>query len=165
MSFLYEALYDDVIPLSRATRGSAGYDLHAYLKPGQYIDAYLAHGGKSHLQVAVSRAVVLPAGSRALIPLGFRMQLAPGYEAQIRPRSGRSFKSMLRIANSPGTIDEDYPNEWMVIVWNAGVEQIQIYHDDAIAQVVFARYEVPKFVIGTVGVTTNRIGGLGSTGR
>lgn len=164
MPFIYEALHKDVIPLRRATKGSAGYDLHAYLESGRRLDAYFAHGGKTHIQVVTS-AVDLPAGARALIPLGFKMQLASGYEAQVRPRSGGAFKSLLRIANSPGTIDEDYPNEWMVIVWNAGIEPIRIRHGDAIAQVVFARYEVPNIEPGVVSVTTSRTGGFGSTGR
>jgi dUTP pyrophosphatase len=163
MSFIYDALYPDVRPLRRATRGSAGYDLHAYLD-WRTVKMSLPHGGETTVATGAHGDLTLGPGYRALIPLGFKMQLAPGYEAQVRPRSGRSFKSMLRIANAPGTIDEDFPNEWMVIVWNAGTETIWIKHGDAIAQVVFAKYEVPDIIAGTVGVTTDRVGGLGSTG-
>jgi dUTP pyrophosphatase len=100
----------------------------------------------------------------ALIPLGFKARLPRGIEAQIRPRSGTSFKKGLQIPNAPGTIDSDYPDEWMVIVRNPTSAPIQIDHGERIAQMVLARYEVLAVESGRVDVSTERVGGFGSTG-
>jgi dUTP pyrophosphatase len=101
----------------------------------------------------------------ALIPLGFKARLPLGIEAQIRPRSGTSFKKGMQIPNAPGTIDSDYPDEWMVIVRNPNAHAMRIDHDERIAQMVLARYEVLSIQAGTVSVTTTRVGGFGSTGN
>ena len=100
----------------------------------------------------------------ALVPLGFRARLPAGIEAQIRPRSGAAFKKGLRIPNAPGTIDSDYPDEWMVILENGASGPVQIVHGERIAQVVLARYEVLAIREGAVGVSSSRTGGFGSTG-
>jgi dUTP pyrophosphatase len=107
---------------------------------------------------------VLPRGVTALIPLGFKAKVPDGIEAQIRPRSGTTFKKGLQIPNAPGTIDSDYPDEWMVIVRNPTEAPIHVSHGERIAQMVLARYEVLEVVTGSVSVTTTRIGGFGSTG-
>ena len=104
-------------------------------------------------------------GERAIVPLGFRASLPEGFEAQIRPRSGTSFKTSLVIANSPGTIDPDYNGEWGVLVRNDGSAPLQISHGDRIAQMVIARYEVLEFEEAEVTRSTDRDGGFGSTGR
>ena len=101
----------------------------------------------------------------ALIPLGFKARLPLGIEAQIRPRSGTSFKKGLQIPNAPGTIDSDYPEEWMVLVRNPMPHSIRIEHGERIAQMVLARYEALAIEPGKVSVTTSRVGGFGSTGR
>ena len=100
----------------------------------------------------------------ALVPLGFRARLPRGIEAQIRPRSGAAFKKGLHIANSPGTVDCDFPDEWMVPVRNASVGPLIIEHGERIAQMVLSRYEVIPYEAGSVQATTNRQGGFGSTG-
>lgn len=161
-----ELLHEDARPPVRATRGSAGYDLCAYLN-GRSVDcsdgrtqwsiAALADGGRP--------TIVLPAGAMALVPLGFRARLPEGYEAQVRPRSGATFKKGLAIPNAPGTIDSDFPDEWRVIVRNATDQPLTIEHGERIAQMVLHRYEVLPFVHGTVGRSTERGGGFGSTGR
>jgi dUTP diphosphatase len=106
----------------------------------------------------------LEPGVAALVPLGFKARLPHGIEAQIRPRSGTSFKKGLAIPNAPGTIDSDYPEEWMVLVRNPTARAIHIAHGERIAQAVLARYEVLPVVQGSVSVTTSRVGGFGSTG-
>lgn len=116
-------------------------------------------------ETASGLALELLPGERAIVPLGFRASLPAGYEAQIRPRSGTSFKTSLAIANSPGTIDPDYNGEWGVLVRNDGSSPIFIVHGERIAQMVIARYEVLKFEEGTVRRTTDRDGGFGSTGH
>ena len=107
---------------------------------------------------------MLQSGVTALIPLGFKAKLPDGVEAQIRPRSGTSFKKGLQIPNAPGTIDSDFPDEWMVLVRNPTERPIRIEHGERIAQMVLARYEVVPIETGTVGITTSRMGGFGSTG-
>ena len=166
MTITVQKLHDDAQPPRRATEGSAGYDLHAYLR-GRTIKC---SDGQRTWDAATdaehgSDAFVLYSGVTALIPLGFKAQLPVGIEAQIRPRSGTSFKKGLQIPNAPGTIDSDYPDEWMVIVRNPAATAIRIEHGERIAQMVLAKYEVLAIESGDVAVTTNRVGGFGSTGH
>ncbi len=160
-----ELLHADAQPPRRATEGSAGYDLCAYLV-GRTVKC---SDGKRTWEAATEQdsamsSFSLDAGVAALIPLGFKARLPHGIEAQIRPRSGTSFKKGLQIPNAPGTIDSDYPDEWMVIVRNPLSSPIRIEHGERIAQMVLARYEVLDVEHGNVGVTTSRVGGFGSTG-
>jgi deoxyuridine 5'-triphosphate nucleotidohydrolase len=134
-SIVIELLHEDAeVPL-RATQGSAGYDLFAYLK-GQTVDC---SDGQRQWKVAPAEigdviSVALPAGAMALIPLGFKARLPNGYEAQVRPRSGAAFKKGLGIPNAPGTIDADFPDEWRVIVRNMTAQTLEIAHGERIAQ-------------------------------
>jgi dUTP pyrophosphatase len=163
---LFEPLHPDVAPPSRATAHSAGYDLSAYLA-GRTVRVFL-DGVASDRPAEVregKHVLVLHAGERALVPLGFRMRLPVGIEAQVRPRSGTSLKTDIVIANSPGTIDADYPDECCTPVRNGGIRDLVITHGERIAQMVFARHEVLEFTIGQVEQTTERAGGFGSTGR
>ena len=151
----------------RATTHSAGYDLKAFLLGDSAVK--LSHAGRQFerapAQVADGVALDLMPGERAIVPLGFRASLPEGYEAQIRPRSGTSFKTSLAIANAPGTIDPDYNGEWGVLVRNDGSTPILITHGERIAQMVISRYEVLEFEDGDVRRTTERDGGFGSTGK
>jgi len=165
-SIIVELLHRDAKAPARATPGSAGYDLCAYLS-GRAIKC---SDGQRTWDTSASEdargcAFELERGTSALIPLGFKARLPIGVEAQIRPRSGTSFKKGLQIPNAPGTIDSDYPDEWMVIVRNPGDHPIRIEHGERIAQMVLARYEVLSIEAGRVGVTTTRTGGFGSTGH
>jgi dUTP pyrophosphatase len=161
-SIVFEPLHDGVEPPARATEGSAGADLRAYL-----IDRSVrcSDGTRQWDQsTAAASALVLEPGVMALVPLGFRARLPQGVEAQIRPRSGAAFKKGLHIANSPGTVDSDFPDEWMVPVRNGGSGPLTIAHGERIAQMVLARFEVLAMVSGVVAATTSRQGGFGSTG-
>lgn len=162
---LFDPLHPDVLPPARATAGSAGYDLPAYLRGGAARVASLAG---VEIRPAVEAdgewTVELAPGERALIPLGFRARLPQGIEAQIRPRSGTSFRKGLEIPNAPGTIDADFPDEWMVIVRNGTGAPMRIAHGERIAQLVLARYEVLAWSSGAVRASTDRTGGFGSTG-
>lgn len=162
-SIVFEALHAGVEPPARATEGSAGADLKAYLTDR----AIRCSDGMRHWeeQVGAAGRLTLQPGAMALVPLGFRARLPKGIEAQIRPRSGAAFKKGLHIANSPGTVDCDYPDEWMVPVRNGGLGPLDIEHGERIAQVVLARYEVIPFAAGNVAATTSRAGGFGSTGH
>lgn len=88
-----------------------------------------------------------------------------GLEAQLRLRSSIAFRRGLVMPNAPATIDADYPGEWLVVVTNTLAVPVEIEHQERIAQIVFARVEAPEFRPGTVGVSTDRSGGVGSTGR
>jgi dUTP pyrophosphatase len=111
-----------------------------------------------------SWSVDLRPGIMALIRLGFRARIPSGYEAQIRPRSGASFKKGLLIPNAPGTVDADYPDEWLVPVRNATSAMMRIEHGERIAQAAFHRFAVVDRAVGTVAATTDRGSGFGSTG-
>jgi dUTP pyrophosphatase len=154
-----------VQPPQRGTAGSAGYDLAAFLD-GRSVRVS-RHNVLEERPVASARdlaALTLAPGEKALVPLGFKARLPAGYEAQIRPRSGTSVKTDLVIANAPGTVDADYPDEWCVPVKNGGTEPLVIRHGDRIAQMVLAKFEVLEFTAGVVERTTERAGGFGSTG-
>jgi len=165
MSLIVELLHPDAQPPRRATEGSAGYDLCAYLR-GRTVKC---SDGQRTWDAAITEDDTgvffdLQGGITALIPLGFKARLPHGIEAQIRPRSGTTFKKGLQIPNAPGTIDSDYPDEWMVIVRNPNEDTIRLEHGERIAQMVLSRYEVLTVEAGVVGVTTSRVGGFGSTG-
>ena len=161
-----ERLNDDVVIPTRATAGSAGYDLRAYLR-GRSVKCSdgLSQSEKAAVSEADEWTVSLEPGEMALIPLGFRTRLPDGVEAQIRPRSGQAFKNALTVPNAPGTIDADYAEEWMVIVRNDAPASRRIVHGERIAQVVFAKYLPLAFNEGGVTRTTERAGGFGSTGH
>jgi dUTP pyrophosphatase len=165
-NIVFEALHPDVVPPRRATAASAGHDLAACFWAGRvrvFVDGVQEE--RAVVSDAEGAAVVLAPGEKALIPLGFRARLPEGYEAQVRPRSGTSLKTDLVIVNSPGTIDADFPDEWMVPVKNGGVRPLRIRHGERIAQMVLARYETLDFVGGAVQRSTDRAGGFGSTGQ
>jgi len=165
-AIVIELLHDDAQRPRRATEGSAGYDLFAYLT-GRTVEC--SDGVRRWSIVAEEEGgngrVVLSPGAMALIPLGFKARLPNGFEAQIRPRSGAAFKKGLGIPNAPGTIDADFPDEWRVIVRNTTEHSVEIAHGERVAQMVLQRYEVLPFVAGQVGVSTERVGGFGSTGH
>jgi dUTP pyrophosphatase len=165
-SAIIERLHDDVVLPSRATAGSAGFDLRAYVR-GRTVRC--SDGVSQSEREADERAgewgIQLAPREMALIPLGFRTRLPPDVEAQVRPRSGQSFKHALTIPNAPGTVDADYAEEWMVIVRNDAPVTRRIVHGERIAQVVFARYVALELREAVVERTTERAGGFGSTGH
>jgi dUTP pyrophosphatase len=166
-TIMFQRLHDAVEIPARATTHSAGYDLKAFLLGNPSIKLSLfgrQYEGTPRPTEGGAELELLP-GERAIVPLGFRATLPAGYEAQIRPRSGTSFKTSLAIANSPGTIDPDYNGEWGVLVRNDGPTPIFISHGERIAQMVIAKYEVLDFEAGPVQRTTDRDGGFGSTGH
>ncbi len=157
----YESLYQDVPIPARATREAAGYDVCAYL-----IGRSVRVSDGVHVRERASdeaHRLHLNAGEVALVPLGFKARLPDGYEAQVRIRSSIAFKRGLIIPNGPGTIDADYPDEWMVMLKNDSPRGVVIEHGERIAQIVLGRYEVLPWEAGVVGLSTDRTGGIGST--
>jgi dUTP pyrophosphatase len=162
---VFEALHPGVQPPQRATAASAGHDLAACLLAETVTVFVAGQPAPRPVEPGAVPSVTLAPGEKALIPLGFRARLPVGYEAQVRPRSGTSLKTDLVIVNSPGTIDADFPEEWMVPVKNGGTTPLRIAHGERIAQMVLAKYETLEFAAGSVTRSTERAGGFGSTGR
>ena len=128
------------------TTGSAGMDLRA--------------------AVAEDAPMTLAPGARALVPTGLKIALEPGYEAQVRPRSGLALKHGITCLNSPGTIDSDYRGEVGVILINLGDQPFEIRRGERIAQMVIARHEQAAVTeVETLDETRRGEGGFGSTGR
>ncbi len=113
---------------------------------------------------AVADATLAP-GVPALVPTGIAIELPPGYEAQIRPRSGLALKHAITLPNSPATIDPGYRGEIRVIMLNLGREPYHIHAGDRIAQMVIARYEAVEWDEGELGGSARGAGGFGSSGR
>jgi dUTP pyrophosphatase len=162
-----ELLYDDARAPERATEESAGYDLFVHLTHRTV--SCSDSSGTWELPTFRDREkkisfFELPPSAIAKMPLGFKAKLPRGCEAQIRPRSGTTFKKGILIPNAPGTVDADYPDEWMVLVRNPGSRPVRIEHGERIAQMVLNRFEVLPIRMGEVGQSTSRIGGFGSTG-
>jgi dUTP pyrophosphatase len=161
-----ERMYDDVVVPSPATPGSAGLDLRAHLRERRVrISDGSIHSERDTTMADGAWGLHLAPREMALVPLGFRTRLPTGVEAQVRPRSGQSFKRALTIPNAPGTVDCDYAEEWMVILRNDGPGACRIVHGERIAQVVFARVAALALREGAVSRSTSRAGGFGSTGE
>jgi dUTP pyrophosphatase len=130
---------------SYETPGAAGADIRASLGSGE--------------------EMLLKPGERALVPTGLSMEIPLGYEVQVRPRSGLSFKTGLMVVNSPGTIDSDYRGEVKIILGNWGDKDEVIKHGDRVAQVLLAPVVQANFVTTNTLTDTERgAGGFGSTG-
>jgi dUTP pyrophosphatase len=113
---------------------------------------------------AVESAELKP-GEPALVPTGLAIELPPGYEAQIRPRSGLALKHSIVLPNSPATIDPGYRGEIRVILLNLGKASYQIQQGDRIAQMVVAKYEAVDWVESDLNDSVRGEGGFGSSGR
>jgi len=117
------------------------------------------------LRACVTEPVVVVSGGRALVPTGVAIAVPPGYEAQVRPRSGLAWTSGMTLLNSPGTIDADYRGEIGVIVVNHGAQAVTIGRGDRIAQLVI--HKLPEVVLEAVDElpeTARGAGGFGHTG-
>jgi dUTP pyrophosphatase len=108
----------------------------------------------------------LQAGARALVPTGLTIALPPGYEAQIRPRSGLALKHGITCLNTPGTIDADYRGEVKVLLINLGQEPFEIKRGERIAQIVIAPVTQGAWeIVESLPATARGAGGFGSTGK
>ena len=130
------------------------------------LPAYATDGAAGlDLLAALERPASLAPGARMLVPTGLAIALPPGYELQIRPRSGLALRHGIVLPNSPGTIDEDYRGEIGVIVLNTGTEAFDITRGMRIAQAVLA--PVTRLVwdeVESLDATARGAGGFGSTG-
>lgn len=128
---------------TQGTPGAAGYDL----------------------QNAWDKPVTLQSGERLAFPVGLRFEIPPGYEGQVRPRSGLALSKGVTVLNAPGTIDSDYRGEVRVILINHGRETVVIAPGERIAQLVIAPVTATCFApVFGLGDTERGEGGFGSTG-
>lgn len=109
--------------------------------------------------------VVLEPGVPALVPTGLAIELPPGFEAQIRPRSGLALRHAITLPNAPATIDPGYRGEIRVILLNLGRAPYHVRKGDRIAQMVIARYEAIEWVQAELSETRRGAAGFGSSGR
>lgn len=124
------------------TAGSAGMDLRANI---------------------INSVIILP-NERVIIPTGIHIQLPDRYEAQIRPRSGLSFKYGITVLNTPGTIDSDYIGEIKVILYNTSNKSFTVHNGDRIAQMIFNKYERANLIeVEKLKPTVRGSGGFGHT--
>ena len=125
-----------------------------------------AHAAGLDLRANLESAVILEPLKRALIPTGLSIELPPGHEAQIRPRSGLALRKGIGIVNSPGTIDSDYRGEIKIIIINFGKEDFIIQPAERIAQLVLSKVYRAKFTeTKELNNTSRGAGGFGHTGR
>lgn len=139
---------DQSLPLPRyQTAGAAGADVCANFPPD------------------LRDGIEIAPGARALIPTGLIVAVPPGFELQVRPRSGLALRHGITLLNSPGTIDADYRGTLGVIVLNAGDAPFHVGHGDRIAQAVIAPVVQAAFqVVKALDGTDRGAGGFGSTG-
>lgn len=117
------------------------------------------------IRAALKEPLTLKPGRRTLVPTGLQMALPPGFEAQIRPRSGLAYRNGITMLNTPGTIDADYRGEVKVLAINLGHETFSIEHGDRIAQMVIAPVtQFPVEEAEELPDTERGEGGFGSTG-
>jgi dUTP pyrophosphatase len=117
------------------------------------------------VRASLNETVTIKPFERKLIPTGLFLEIEPGYECQVRPRSGLALKKGITVLNSPGTIDADYRGEVGVVLVNVSNEDVHIETGERIAQLVFAPVIQAKWEIATEISTTERgSGGFGSTG-
>ena len=141
------------------------------LRPGADADIPLprymtAQSAGMDLCAAIKQDLVLDKGDRALIPTGFAISLPPGFEAQIRPRSGLAIKHGIGLINAPGTIDADYRGEIKIAVINLGSKSYTFSRGDRIAQMVVKKvYAAQLDVVEELDDTDRQTGGFGHTGK
>jgi len=117
------------------------------------------------LRANIDAPVVLNPMERRLIPTGLYIALPPGYEAQVRPRSGLALKKGVTVLNAPGTIDADYRGEVGVLLINLSDQAFTVNDGERIAQMVIARHEAAAFIeVEALDETERGEGGYGHTG-
>jgi dUTP pyrophosphatase len=134
------------------------------LHPEAFLPTY-AHGPleDAGMDLRAVEQVVLSPGVAQGVPTGIAIELAPGYEAQVRPRSGMALKHSLTV--NFGTIDPGYRGEIRVIMFNLGRADYTIEKGDRIAQLVISKYEAIEWEEGELGDSARGAGGFGSSGR
>jgi dUTP pyrophosphatase len=124
-----------------------------------------ATAGAAGMDVLSAEDVTLAPGARHPVATGLSVAIPPGYEIQVRPRSGLALKHGISVPNTPGTIDSDYRGELKVILINHGAEPFPIHRGDRIAQLVLAPVTIAEWhEVAELDSTDRGAGGFGSTG-
>jgi dUTP pyrophosphatase len=133
---------------------------------GLPLPEYMSHGAAgADVVAALEDELVLAPGARALVPTGFALEIPPGYEVQVRPRSGLAHKHGITVLNAPGTIDSDYRGHVQVLLVNLGAAPYTLRRGERIAQLVVAPVVQAAFREAVALAETARGGGgFGSTG-
>ena len=145
-------------------------EMDVELKEGESVKKYIpfkAHENDAAYDIMAAEYKKIAPLETALVSAGFRIQLQPGYEAQIRPRSGNALKKKLQVANSPGTVDCGYTGIVGVIVFNASAtDELVISKGEKIAQMVISKLpSVEMEIVTSIDRDTERgDSGFGSTG-
>ncbi|MGC8758331.1 MAG: dUTP diphosphatase [Bryobacteraceae bacterium] len=136
------------------------------LHPDAILPRY-AHGPEEDagMDLHAVEDVLLEPGVPALVPTGLAIELPPGLEAQIRPRSGLALRHAITLPNAPATIDPGYRGEIRVILLNLGRAPYRVRKGDRIAQMVIARYEAIDWEEAELSQSRRGAGGFGSSGR
>lgn len=136
------------------------------IHPAAVLPAY-AHGPEEDagLDLRSVEHIALQPGIPQAVPTGLQVEIPPGFEGQVRPRSGLALKHGITVPNSPGTIDPGYRGEVKVILLNLGKEPFAIAPGDRIAQLVVARYEAVVWAEAELNDSARGEGGFGSSGR
>lgn len=134
----------DIPPPRYMTEGAAGMDIYS----------------------AVTEETTIQPLGRALIPSGYAAAIPPGFEGEVRPRSGLALKHGVTVLNSPGTIDSDYRGELCVILVNLGDKPFVVKRGDRVAQLIISRaFRCRTEVVDSLDITERNAGGFGHTGR
>ncbi len=151
---LPESLVNNVpVRIKRLPHGH-GLPLPAYATPGA-----------AGMDVVAAEELTLRPGTRAAVATGFALAIPPGYEIQVRPRSGLALKQGITVPNTPGTIDSDYRGELKVILINHSDDDFAIQRGDRIAQLVLAPVTLARWdEVDELDETMRGAGGFGSTG-
>jgi dUTP pyrophosphatase len=136
------------------------------LRPGALAPKYMSAGAAGlDLASAADEAIEIAPGARAAVPTGLAFEIPPGFEGQVRPRSGLARKFGIGLPNAPGTIDSDYRGEVQVLLVNLSGAPVTISPLERIAQLVIAPVARAELVlVDLLGATARGAGGLGSTG-
>jgi dUTP pyrophosphatase len=144
------------VQVTRLRGGAAALPLPSYMSE---------HAAGLDLAADLDEPLELAPGARALVPTGLAIAIPPGYEGQVRPRSGRAVAEGLTVLNAPGTIDADFRGEVRVLVVNLGQATIRVARGDRVAQLVVAPVvRVTWDEVAALAPTTRADGGFGSTG-
>jgi dUTP pyrophosphatase len=136
------------------------------LHPEAKLPAY-AHGPleDAGLDLCALADTLLAPNLPVAVPTGLAFEIPPGFEAQIRPRSGLALRHAITLPNAPATIDPGYRGELKIILLNLGLSPYQVHAGDRIAQMVIARYEAVEWEEGDLADSARGVGGFGSSGR
>lgn len=165
MEVKFYRMHEDVSVPKFATDESACLDLKCFFHKDTVV-SYGPDNVKRDLPVVEGR-VILPAGSRTLLPTGIILDIPLGYSMRIHPRSGTSLKLGLTMVNCEGIVDSDYTEEILIPIHNTSSTMVEVVHGDRYAQAEFVKSDGHVFFIersSPIPQKTDRNGGFGSTG-